>query len=89
MVFYRRHLCRADPWPECVTRAFGKLTEHPEVYHVMNGPSEFQVVGVIRDWDIDVKVIVSSAKGQAQIFVRSAIPATEGLGLLADAGTAG
>jgi L-proline amide hydrolase len=52
MVFYRRHVCRADPWPECVTRAFGKLTEDPEVYHVMNGPSEFHVVGVIKDWDI-------------------------------------
>jgi L-proline amide hydrolase len=52
MVFYRRHVCRADPWPECVTRAFGKLTEDPEVYHVMNGASEFHVVGVIKDWDI-------------------------------------
>jgi len=52
MVFYRRHLCRADPWPECVSRAFAKLGEDPEVYYTMNGPSEFHVVGVIKDWDI-------------------------------------
>jgi proline-specific peptidase len=52
MVFYRRHLCRAEPWPECVTRAFAKLAEDPEVYNAMNGPSEFHIIGVIKDWDI-------------------------------------
>jgi proline-specific peptidase len=52
MVFYRRHVCRRDPWPDCVNRAFAKLLENPEVYNTMNGPSEFHVVGVIKDWDI-------------------------------------
>ena len=51
-VYYHRHLCRADPWPECVRRAFEKVEGNPEVYHTMNGPSEFCVTGVIRDWDI-------------------------------------
>jgi proline-specific peptidase len=52
MVFYRRHVCRRDPWPDCVNRAFAKLLEHPEVYNTMNGPSEFHVIGVLKDWDI-------------------------------------
>lgn len=52
MVFYRRHVCRLDPWPECVNRAFEKLQQNPEVYNTMNGPSEFHVIGVIKDWDI-------------------------------------
>ena len=52
LVFYRRHVCRLDPWPDCVNRAFEKLLEEPEVYNTMNGPSEFHVIGVIKDWDI-------------------------------------
>jgi len=52
LVFYRRHVCRLEPWPDCVTRAFEKVAESPEVYNTMNGPSEFHVIGVIKDWDI-------------------------------------
>lgn len=51
-VFYRRHVCRSDPWPECVVRAFAKLERNPEVYNTMNGPSEFHVIGTLKDWDI-------------------------------------
>ena len=51
-VFYRRHVCRVDPWPDCVTRAFAKLAEAPEVYNTMNGPSEFHVIGTLRTWNI-------------------------------------
>jgi L-proline amide hydrolase len=50
MVFYKRHLCRLDPWPEEVARAFQLLEEDPTVYHTMNGPSEFHVIGSIKDW---------------------------------------
>jgi L-proline amide hydrolase len=53
MVFYRRHVCRLDPWPDYIERAFSKLAENPDVYYTMNGPSEFHVVGVIKDWDIE------------------------------------
>ena len=49
-VFYRRHLCRLDPWPQGVIDGLGKLDEDPTVYHTMNGPSEFHVIGSIRDW---------------------------------------
>jgi len=51
-VFYRRHLCRADPWPDWLVECFAILDRNPEVYHRMNGPSEFHVIGTIRDWDI-------------------------------------
>jgi L-proline amide hydrolase len=51
-VFYRRHVCRLDPWPEEVVRTFALMDEDPTVYRTMNGPSEFHVVGTIRDWDI-------------------------------------
>jgi L-proline amide hydrolase len=52
MVFYRRHLCRVDPWPDWLVECFQLLEANPEVYHSMNGPSEFHVIGTIRDWDI-------------------------------------
>jgi L-proline amide hydrolase len=52
LVFYRHHVCRLDPWPDCLNRAFEKLLKDPEVYNTMNGPSEFHVTGVIKDWDI-------------------------------------
>jgi L-proline amide hydrolase len=52
MVFYRRHVCRLDPWPDYVQRTFAKLESNPEVYNVMNGPSEFHVIGKLKDWDI-------------------------------------
>lgn len=50
-VFYDRHLCRV-PWPECVQRSFDQIAADPTVYHTMNGPSEFHVVGSLRSWDI-------------------------------------
>jgi L-proline amide hydrolase len=49
-VFYRRHLCRLDPWPQGVVDGLAKIDEDPTVYHTMNGPSEFHVIGSIRDW---------------------------------------
>ncbi len=52
MVFYRRHVCRLNPWPDCLNRTFKKMTMDPEVYHTMFGPSEFHVTGSLRDWDI-------------------------------------
>jgi L-proline amide hydrolase len=52
LVFYRRHVCRLDSWPDCVTRTFDKLAQYPEVYNTMNGPSEFHVIGTLKTWDI-------------------------------------
>lgn len=50
--FYRRHLCRLEPWPDCVNRTFEYMGQNPEVYHTMNGPSEFFVTGLLKTWDI-------------------------------------
>ena len=50
LVFYRRHVCRLDPWPAYLDRAFEQTGE--EVYNTMNGPSEFHVIGVIKDFDV-------------------------------------
>ena len=51
-VFYDRHLCRLDPWPDCMNRSFRYMQEDPTVYHTMNGPSEFHVVGSLKSWSI-------------------------------------
>ena len=51
-VFYRRHVCRADPWPDCVNEAFASLANDGFVYNLMNGPSEFHCIGKLKSWDI-------------------------------------
>jgi L-proline amide hydrolase len=51
-VFYRRHVCRLDPWPPEVVESFAWIDRDPTVYHTMNGPSEFHVIGSIKDWSV-------------------------------------
>lgn len=48
--FYRRHLCRLDPWPDAMMRSSEQM-EGNQVYLTMNGPTEFDVIGRLRDWD--------------------------------------
>ena len=48
--FYRRHLCRMDPWPEALVRSSDQM-EGNQVYATMNGPTEFDVIGLLREWD--------------------------------------
>jgi proline iminopeptidase len=47
--FYRRHLCRLDPWPECMLQSFQKSGSH--VYEAMWGPSEFHPTGTLHGYD--------------------------------------
>lgn len=49
--FYNKHICRLplDQWPDPVNRAFAKL--NPDVYVIMQGPSEFGVSGRLEQWD--------------------------------------
>jgi len=49
MVFYERHVCRVVPFPEYVQRTFDQIGE---VYETMNEPSEFHVVGTLKDWSV-------------------------------------
>lgn len=46
---YPQMLCRTSPWPEPVTRAFGKLNQ--KIYVQMQGNSEFEVTGNLKDWE--------------------------------------
>ena len=46
---YKRHVCRLDPWPDPVDRAFKHF--NPQVYGTMQGPNEFVVTGTFKDWD--------------------------------------
>jgi L-proline amide hydrolase len=52
MAFYGRHVCRLDPWPDCLVRSFSAMEEDPRVYQAMCGPSEFHITGSLRDWDV-------------------------------------
>ena len=52
MVFYKRHVCRLDEWPDHILRAFAKLQESPDVYLYMQGPNEFVITGTLKDWNI-------------------------------------
>jgi L-proline amide hydrolase len=52
-VFYDRHVCRVTPWPEKVARTFALMDEDNTVYRNMNGPTEFHVIGTLKDWTIE------------------------------------
>ncbi len=52
-VFYDRHVCRVVPWPEEVARTFATMDEDNTVYRNMNGPTEFHVIGTMKDWTIE------------------------------------
>ena len=52
-VFYDRHVCRVVPWPEEVARTFAIMEEDNTVYRNMNGPTEFHVIGTMKDWTIE------------------------------------
>ncbi len=52
-VFYDRHVCRVSPWPKEVARTFAIMDEDNTVYRNMNGPTEFHVIGTMKDWTIE------------------------------------
>lgn len=49
-VFYQKHVCRMEPWPDNVNRAFEKMGI--DVYHYMWGPSEFTINGTLKNADL-------------------------------------
>jgi proline iminopeptidase len=54
--FYRRHLCRQDPWPACLERTFAG--QGGDVYLAMWGPSEFgPVTGRLNGWDVTDRLL--------------------------------
>lgn len=50
--FYRRHVCRVDPTPQDFLDSEAQMESEPTVYHTMNGPNEFHVIGTLRHWSI-------------------------------------
>src|SRR3977135_3830510 len=50
--FYRRHLCRVVPTPQDLVDTIAQMEAEPTVYHTMNGPNEFHVLGTLRGWSI-------------------------------------
>ncbi|GAA3166230.1 proline iminopeptidase-family hydrolase [Planomonospora alba] len=68
-VFYDKHVCRVDPWPRDFFASFMEIHHDPTVYHTMNGPTEFHVIGTLKDWgvedrlaDIDVPTLIISGR---------------------------
>ena len=49
MVFYRRHVCRLDPWPDYVNRSFELA--NLDLYVTMWGNTEFNATGTLKDYD--------------------------------------
>lgn len=50
--FYRRHVCRTEPTPQDFTDTLAQVEKDPTVYHTMNGPNEFHVIGSLGGWSI-------------------------------------
>ncbi len=47
--YYRRHVCKLDPYPDFVTRSFSQMGEP---YYVMQGASEFVITGKMGTYDV-------------------------------------
>lgn len=52
--YYRRYVCRLDPWPPELDAAFAGMGLH--VYATMNGPSEFTITGPLRNADVTAEL---------------------------------
>jgi proline iminopeptidase len=50
MVFYKRHLCRLRRWPVELKHSLDHVSK--PVYHTMNGPNEFTIIGNTRYWNV-------------------------------------
>ena len=62
--YYRRHVCSFDPWPQDIVDS---LCNTGRCYNLMQGQSEFDISGNLRDWDstdelhrIQVPVLLTS-----------------------------
>ncbi|OBZ67515.1 L-amino acid amidase [Grifola frondosa] len=55
-VFYNKHVCSLNPWPELLLKSFSAVEEDDTVYHTMWGSNEFNITGTLRNWSIVDKV---------------------------------
>jgi proline iminopeptidase len=49
-VWNETYLCRVRPWPTELLEAFHRMGT--EIFETMFGPSDFHIVGTIRNWDV-------------------------------------
>lgn len=49
MAYYKRHMCRVDPWPQDFADDLKELND--KVYNFMWGASEFTVTGTLKNFD--------------------------------------
>ncbi|KNZ75480.1 L-amino acid amidase [Termitomyces sp. J132] len=74
LVFYKKHVCRLETWPDALNASFAAMEADPTVYHTMQGPSEFTITGTLKTWNIidilpNIKVstlIINSVYDEAQ-----------------------
>ena len=52
--FYKKHLCRLEEWPDAVNRSFKHM--NPNIYVLMQGPSEFGISGRLENWDVSARL---------------------------------
>lgn len=55
-VFFRRHLCRMNPWPDCLARSVAQARANPEARRVLFGAGEIEPDGALADWDISAQL---------------------------------
>ncbi|KAI0318464.1 proline-specific peptidase [Amylostereum chailletii] len=73
-VFYQKHICTLDPWPEDLVKAFAGMEEDPTVYSTMLGTSEFNINGTLKTWTVLDKIhtiacptlVINGADDEAQ-----------------------
>ncbi|MFA4859353.1 proline iminopeptidase-family hydrolase [Methanoregula sp.] len=54
MAYYRLHICRMDPWPDCLMRSMERFAI--PVYRYMWGPSEFTCTGTLGSFDVTARL---------------------------------
>lgn len=84
--YFRTHIYRAGEPPEQLATTFAAVREQPTVYASMVGPSEYEITGSLRNWDvsptlgrIDVPTLVitgehDSATPRVAEQIRAGIP---------------
>jgi len=77
LAFWRRHLCRLDPWPDQLLEVIAGTNQ--KVYEIMCGAGEAMVTGRLCDWDlterlgeIDIPALVISGRYDCVTPVQSA-----------------
>ncbi|GJE89194.1 proline iminopeptidase [Phanerochaete sordida] len=50
--FFKAYVLRVDPWPAEFLHVLELYEKDPTVYHTMLGPSEFNITGSLKNWDI-------------------------------------